>query len=127
MIKADKNILECAQRYNKACVTRDTDYVKTHSIDDPENSFCGITTESVYNLPDFIEHLRGLPPVEYSGIKLEGWVEGNVAWTTSFGDGILPSQQKLDIRLTIMMKRISDDWKVFHFHVSESVARDLSK
>lgn len=123
---AGKEVLESALRYLDACVTRDADYVAANSIDAPEGSFSGFTTGPgpASGLRDFVDHLKGLKPVKWSGLNPRGFAVGDVAWFTDYAKGIIPSGQPLEIRVTLLMRRVGKDWKVAHFHVSEGVHRE---
>jgi hypothetical protein len=124
--KADKAVIDAALRYLDACVTRDAAYVAANSIDDPAGSYLGITTGPGpgNNLQETVEHLRGLKPVKWGGLNPKGYVVGDVAWFTDYAKGIIPSGQQLDVRATLLMRRVEGVWKVVHFHVSEGVQRE---
>jgi hypothetical protein len=122
---ADQEVIEAALRYLDACVTRDAAYVAANSIDDPAGSYSGITTGPgpAQGLQEIVDHLKGLKPVKWSGQHPKGYVVGDFAWFTDYAKGIIPSGQALDIRATLLMRRVGKDWKVVHFHVSEGVQR----
>lgn len=123
---ADKEVIDAALRYLDACVTRDAAYVAANSIDDPTGSYSGITTGPGpgSTLQETVDHLRGLKPVKWGGLNPRGYVVGDFAWFTDYAKGIIPSGQELDVRATLLMRRVGSDWKVVHFHVSEGVQRD---
>jgi hypothetical protein len=120
--KAGTDVVELARRYLEACVTRDADYLAAHSIDDPTGSFSGINSSPGpgRGLPDTVAHFRELPPVKWSGLSPEGYVVGDFAWFTDYAKGVLPSGQELDIRVTLLMRRVGNDWKT-----AEGLARQL--
>jgi SnoaL-like domain len=125
--KADQDLVEVARRYLEACVTRDADYLAANSIDDPQGSFSGINSSPGpgRGLPDSVAHFRELPRVKWSGLSPEGFVAGDFAWFTDYAKGVLPSGQELDIRVTLLMRRVDNAWKTVHYHVSEGLARKL--
>lgn len=127
MKRADEKLIELANRYFRACTDRDIDYIENNSIDDPENSYSGITTgtDGVYSLSGIIDHLRGLPKVGYMDLNPKGYVVGDFAWFTDAPGGIMPSGQQIEVRATLLMRRVGEEWKVVHFHVSEGVFREL--
>jgi hypothetical protein len=126
--KAGKPLLDLARRYLEACVTRDADYLAANSIDDPEGSYLGINTGPGpgLDMKANIAHFRTVPPVTWSGLSPEGYVVGDLAWFTDYAKGVLPSGKQLDIRVTLIMRRIGETWKTVHYHVSEGVVADLS-
>ena len=126
--KADEHVMELARRYLEACVTRDADYLAANSIDDPAGSYLGINTGPGPGLgmEVNIAHFREVPPVQWSGLSPEGYVVGDLAWFTDYAKGVLPSGKQLDIRVTLIMRRIGETWKTVHYHVSEGVPVDLS-
>jgi hypothetical protein len=125
---ADERLVAFARRYLEACVTRDVDYLAANSIDDPEGSYSGINSGPGPGLGMAVNiaHFREVPPVKWSGLSPEGYVVGDLAWFTDYAKGVLPSGNQLDIRVTLIMRRIGVEWKTVHYHVSEGVAVDLS-
>lgn len=124
-VKADAALSALAKAYLEACVTRDADYVFAHSIDLPKGSFTGITTGSGtdWSLQHAAGHLRGLKPVKWEGLDPQGWVVGDFAWFSGLAKGIIPSGEALTIRISLVMRKIGNDWKGVHWQVSEGVDR----
>lgn len=123
---ASQEVIDAALRYLDACVTRDADYVAANSIDDPAGSFSGINTGPgpANDLKHVVDHLRGLKPVKWGGLNPKGYMAGDFAWFTDYAKGIIPSGQQLDVRATLLMRRVDGKWKVVHYHVSEGVKRE---
>lgn len=122
---ADAALQRLAMRFLQACVDRDADYVAANSIDEPAGSFTIIGTGlgTDWSLGNFTGHLRGLKPVQWSGLEPRGYVLGDMAWFTDLAQGILPDGRTLDIRVTLIMRRVGSSWKVVHNHISEGVHR----
>jgi len=52
---------------------------------------------------------------------------GDIAWLVDFPTGVLPNGEPLPdpVRVSFVMRRVKGEWKMAHWHVSESVSRDL--
>ena len=121
--RADGEVQDAAVRYLTACVTRDADYIASNSATD--GSFTGTTSgrSSPQSLDEIVSHLRGLKKAGWSQLHPTGFVAGNFAWFVDHAKGVLPDGNEVGIRTTLLMRRIDDEWKVVHFHVSEGVER----
>jgi hypothetical protein len=61
-----------------------------------------------------------------AGLRLEGadprgWEEGSLGWGTDRARFVLPDGSFLPTRLTAVLRREGDDWKVVHMHFSVGV------
>jgi hypothetical protein len=121
--RAEGAVQEAAVRYLTACVTRDADYIAANSATD--GSFTGTTSgcSQPQSLDAIVSHLRGLKTAGWSQLHPTGHMAGDFAWFTDHSNGVLPDGKEIGIRTTLLMRRIDGQWKVVHFHVSESVER----
>lgn len=122
---ADEALTELAVKYLEANVIRDSKYVFENSIDLPKGSYTGIGsgTGTDWKLKYAAGHLDGLKKVGWEGLDPKGYVVGDVAWFTDLAHGVLPDGKKIDIRISLVMRKVGDEWKTVHHHVSEGVDR----
>jgi hypothetical protein len=116
--------------YLAALAARDAAFVLDNSVEDDEAGYSGIHTggEPIdWNIASTAEAISSLSPAQLDGSSPKGWMIGDVAWFTDFPHGVLPNGQVLDdhVRLTIVVRRVAERWKVAHWHISEQVPRDL--
>lgn len=123
--EADAALTELAVKYLEANVVRDSTYVFENSIDLPKGSYTGIGsgTGTDWKLKYAAGHLDGLKKVGWEGLDPKGYVVGDVAWFTDLAHGVLPDGEKIDIRISLVMRKVGDEWKTVHHHVSEGVDR----
>ncbi len=123
--RADAELVALAVKWLQACTERDTAYVEAHGLAEPADAFtCIGSAGEPFGLQPFAEHLRGLKPAGWNGLAPEGWVRGDTAWFTGSAQGLLPSGEPLLIRISVVMLRVGDVWKIIHCHVSEGVDRE---
>lgn len=124
-VPADDNAMEAVVNYLQANVLRDVNYVFANSIDLPKGSYVGMGsgTGKDFSLEYAAGHLAGLKPVSWEGLSPEGYMVGNMAWFTDLATAVLPDGRKVLIRITVVMRKVGEQWYAVHHQVSEGVSR----
>ena len=122
---APQHLIETAHKYFTALIRRDVEYLVANSIDEPGDAYCGINSVpgGLHSLSSTIDHLRSLPPAKFIDLTLSGYTAGEFAWLSGAGFGVIPSGEKLAVRVTLVLYLADQVWKVVHYHVSEGVDR----
>jgi len=118
-----------AKKYFAACLARDVDYIAAHTVEDEESGFIGFHSGKTIDrhIADTIASIGPAPPASCINSAPRGWMVGDVAWLIDFPTAILPNGQKLPdpVRVTFVMRKVRGEWKMAHWHLSESLSRDL--
>jgi len=118
-----------AKKYFAACLARDVDYIAAHTVEDEESGFIGFHSGKTIDrrIADTIASIGPAPPASCINSAPRGWMVGDVAWLIDFPTAILPNGHKLPdpVRVTFVMRKVKGEWKMAHWHLSESLPRDL--
>ncbi len=130
MAATTQEMNDFAKEYFAACLARDVEYIAAHSVEDEESDFVGFHSGGHVDrkIADIYESIGSHEPASCVDSNPSGWMVGDVAWLIDFPRGVLPSGEALPdpVRVTFVMRRIAGEWKMAHWHLSESVERDLS-
>ena len=130
MAATTQEMNDFAKEYFAACLARDVEYIAAHSVEDEESDFVGFHSGAHIDrsIADVFESIGPLDPASCVDSNPSGWVIGDVAWLIDFPRGVLPNGEALPdpVRVTFVMRRVAGEWKMAHWHLSESVERDLN-
>lgn len=129
MATTTREMNDFAKDYFAACLARDVEYIAAHTIEDEESEYLGVHSglHIDRSIADSVEAIGPLPPASCVNSNPRGWVIGDVAWLVDFPHGVLPNGEALPdpVRVTFVMRKVRGEWKMAHWHLSESVTRDL--
>lgn len=122
---ADDASMDAALMYLQASVIRDVDFVFARSIDLPKGSYVGMGsgTGTDFSLEYAAGHLAGLQRVAWDDLDIQGHTVDDVGWFTGTALGVLPDGRELPIRITVVLRKVGDQWFTVHHHISEGVSR----
>ncbi|MFB7089166.1 nuclear transport factor 2 family protein [Streptomyces sp. NPDC056296] len=124
MEKAPAELVDLARAWIAAGHARDVDLMERLSAT-PEGGavFCVASSpDSNLTLRGLLDHLKEYPPCEPVGSNPSGFVEGDVAWLFDNPKILIPGEEGASIRITVVLRRTIDGWRVVHGHLSEGVA-----
>jgi len=129
MAKTTQAMNDFAKEYFAACLARDVNYIAAHSIEDDDTGYTGFHSGKTidYSIADSVASIGPAPPASCINSAPYGWMIGDIAWLVDFPTGVLPNGEPLPdpVRVSFVMRRVKGEWKMAHWHVSESVSRDL--
>ncbi|MEU3980445.1 nuclear transport factor 2 family protein [Streptomyces sp. NPDC026672] len=127
MDKASEDVIACARQWITRAHARDVPYVEQASYTPAGSAVHTVASgpDPGLTLADLLGHLAEYPPREVSDLRLEGWTHRDVAWLTGTGRVDMLEDGFLDVRLTFVLVRLGDGWKVAHCHISEGVAHEV--
>jgi len=128
MAKTTQAMNDFARDYFAACLARDVKYIAAHSIEDDETGYTGFHSGKTVDrdIHDSVVSIGPHPPASCIHSAPYGWMIGDVAWLVDFPTGLLPNGDQIPdpIRVSFIMRRVKGEWKMAHWHVSESVSHD---
>ncbi len=127
MAATTKEMNQLCSDYMRWCAERNAEMIAKYAIEDDEAGYIGIhTTPGPWdmNLQEAIDRIGPLAKAQSLNINSQGWYIGDVAWFVTLFNAVLPDGVPApDIRGTVVMRRVDDEWKIAHWHVSEAVDR----
>ena len=115
-----------ACQYMDALVERKLNEITKNSLDTADFPYTGIHSglgPPDRSLIDAVHHLSTVPPSTFHDHEPEGWYEDNFAWWMLFPKSVQPDGTVFQLRVTLIARRETNEWKVIHWHVSEAVDR----
>jgi ketosteroid isomerase-like protein len=111
--------------YLAALVARDVAVIEKDGSDDEIMGYIAFHSEGPVNwsLREAVDYIRPMKPSAIPTFEPVGYYEGDFAWFVGMPKGILPDGTEVVVRVTMIMRRVGDDWKTVHWHVSEPVDR----
>jgi len=117
------------KKWLAACLSRDVVWLAENSIEDDESGYLGIHSGKTIDrsIADSVASLGPAPPASCLNSAPTGWMIGDVAWLVDYPIGVLPNGYQLPepIRVTFVMRRVGNAWKMAQWHLSESFPRNL--
>jgi len=124
MRQATPELVELARTFIAAGHARDVELVA--SISAPPEASAPFTFSSGpdrgLSLGDLLAHLGDYPPCEPLGSAPWGYMDDDFAWLVDTPSVAIPGEGSIDLRITVILRRTEDGWKVAHAHLSEGVA-----
>ncbi|WP_160161660.1 nuclear transport factor 2 family protein [Embleya hyalina] len=127
MDKASADLVAFAGQWIVRAHARDVDFIEkaSYSADDAAVHTIASGPDSSLSLAALLGHLADFPPREVVDLDLDGWAHDGVAWLCGTGRVDMLEDGFLDVRLTMVLLRAGDGWKVAHCHISEGVPHEV--
>ncbi|MFC9249837.1 nuclear transport factor 2 family protein [Amycolatopsis thailandensis] len=124
MEKAPAELIALAREWIAAGHARDTGLMERLSATPEEGAVFTVASspDSNLTLQELLAHLREYPPCEPVGSDPRGYVEGDVAWLFDNPRILIPGEDGISLRITVVLVHTPDGWRVMHGHLSEGVA-----
>ncbi|MFC9840592.1 nuclear transport factor 2 family protein [Rhodococcus sp. NPDC127530] len=102
------------------------DGAKVASLSEPPDDTAIFTVSSApdsnLTLQALLDHFNDYPPCALIGSQPAGYMYGDSAWVFDNPSVVVPGEGAISIRITVVLHKFAEGWKVVHAHLSEGVA-----
>ena len=127
---ASQDVRDAMIRFCEAFTSNDVGVFEGTITAEPDAGVIGTGPAERYEgrtnwIDAYAQQIAAIPGIALTAGDPSGFEEGGIGWAADQPTFVLPDGTPVPVRLTAVLRRESDEWKMVHAHFSMGVPDDL--